>query len=77
MSQFLTLPGILALQDWADQVCLDLDANGPLSRLTNPDLWQDWAVQFLSLNSIGRNLPNPYGFKEWRDWAERFCGALS
>lgn len=77
MSNRVTLPTGLQLQDWADQVCLDLDANGPLARLQDPVKWQDWGAQFLNINSIGKNLPNPYGFKDWQDWAQRFCGSLT
>ena len=35
----------------------------------------DWA--FLNNTTIGRNLPIPYVFTDWREWAERLVGALS
>ena len=73
----LTAPTGMTLSDWASQVCLDLDAFGPIGRLTDEKQWQDWAVQFMNLNTIGQNLPIPYGFTNWQDWAERFCQALS
>jgi hypothetical protein len=34
-------------------------------------------MQLLNNTTLGRNLPNPYNFTEWKDWAERLCGALS
>lgn len=73
----LTLPSYMSLRDWADQICLDLDMTGPISKLTDEKAWQDWAVQFLNNITLGRNLPNPYSFADWREWAERFCQTLS
>jgi hypothetical protein len=77
MSNRITLPIGMQLQDWADQVCLDLDSHASLSALQDPKHWQDWAVQFLNINTIGRNIPNPYAFKDWKDWAQRLCGSLT
>jgi hypothetical protein len=67
----------MKLQDWADQMSLDLDRYGAFGRLQDESRWQDWAVQFLNNTTLGRNLPNPYGFDNWQDWAERFCQSLS
>ena len=69
----LTRPAGMALRDWADQVSLDLDAYGYVTKLQD-DKWQDWAVQFLNNSALGRNIPNPYWFNDWHEWAERFCG---
>lgn len=73
----ITLPKFIGLNDWADQVILDLDKYGAFGRLDDEKEWQSWAVQFLNNSSIGRNIPNPYHFKEWQDWADRFCQSLS
>ena len=73
----ITRPYGMELLDWAAQVVLDLDPYGAFGRLENPNSWQDWAVQFLNSTSIGRNLPNPYMFTDWREWAERLCQLLS
>lgn len=73
----ITLPTNMELLDWASQVILDLDSYGAFGRLQDPARWQDWGVQFLNNSSIGRNLPNPYGFTDWREWAERLVGSLS
>lgn len=72
----ITRPTNMTLGDWADQVVLDLDRYGSYGRLDDFTSWQDWGVQFLNSTSIGRNLPNPYGFKVWSDWAERLCGVM-
>ena len=73
----LTLPSYMSLQDWADQICLDLDTTGAIARLLDENAWQDWAIQFLNLLALGRDLPNPYNFADWREWAERFCQTLA
>ena len=71
----LTLPTGMQLQDWADQVALDLDSYGALGRLDDVENWQNWAMQFLNNTTLGRNFPLPYDFDDWREWAERFCQA--
>lgn len=68
----ITRPTGLTLNDWADAIVLDLDRYGAFGRLSDED-WQGWGVQFLNNSLIGKNLPNPYGFLDWREWAERLC----
>jgi len=73
----ITSPVGMNLQDWADQVILDLDSNGSFSKLTDDD-WQGWGVQFLANQNLGSyNLANPYFFKTWPEWADSFYGELS
>lgn len=73
----ITLPQNLALQDWADQVVLDLDVYDVFPKLADAD-WQNWGTQFLNSLALGPyNLPNPYLFADWQEWADRFCGALA
>jgi len=73
----ITLPAGMELMDWSSQVVIDLDAFGSFGRLQDPDQWQDWGMQFLNNTTIAGNLPNPYGFNNWKEWAERLVGALS
>lgn len=73
----VTRPVGINLIDWCDQVVMDLSSYGNFGRLNNPDQWQDWAVQFLNNPSFRVNLPNPYQFNNWKEWAERFCEMLS
>lgn len=75
MSIRITLPTGMGLQDWADQISLDLDAYGAFGRLDDVTNWQNWAMQFLNNASLKENFPLPYGFTDWREWAERFCQA--
>jgi hypothetical protein len=73
----ITLPTGMELLDWSSRIIIDLDAYGSFGRLDDPSRWQDWGMQFLNNTTIGRNLPIPYGFTDWREWAERLVGALS
>jgi hypothetical protein len=78
MSQpHVTLPTRMDLVDWANQVAIDLDSYGSFGRLDDPDNWQNWAMQFFNNAALGRNFPNPYDFKDWQEWAERFVQTLS
>ena len=73
----LTRPTGMTLTDWADQACLDIGDYGVVGRLLSEDEWQSWGVQFLNNTTLGRNLPNPYNFITWREWAERMCEVLA
>jgi hypothetical protein len=73
----ITRPTYMQLQDWADQMCSDMAPYGVVNRLQDESKWQDWGAQFLNNTSIGRNLPSPYGFDDWNEWAERLCGSLA
>lgn len=73
----ITRPQFMQLRDWADCVCLDLDAFGSFGRLERDSDWQNWAMQFFNNTTLGRNFPDPYGFSDWRDWADRFAQGLS
>ena len=73
----ITLPTYMKLNDWADQIILDLDIYGAFGKLEDESEWQNWAVQFLNNTTLGRNPPNPYSYDNWKDWAERFCQTLS
>lgn len=68
----ITQPVLIGLRDWADQICLDLDNFGPLSRLDDETKWQEWGLQFCVISGLSqKNIPNPYTYENWKDWAER------
>jgi hypothetical protein len=73
MSIRITLPTGMKLSDWADQIALDLDPYGAFGRLQDEAHWQDWGMQFVNNASLKENIPIPYNFNDWQDWAERFC----
>ena len=69
----ITLPTGMGLTDWADQIALDLDPYGAFGRLQDEARWQDWGMQFVNNASLKENIPIPYNFDNWQDWADRFC----
>lgn len=77
MSFNITLPVGMELTDWADQITFDLDNQTALTKLLNEDEWQDWAVQFVTATGLSvYNVPTPYAFFQWTDWADSLCKAL-
>ena len=66
----------MQLQDWVDCACLDLSSYGVLGKLQGED-WQNWGAQLFTNSAIGRNIPNPYAFADWFEWAERVCEAVA
>lgn len=73
MNVRITLPVHMSLRDWADQVALDLDPFGAFGRLTDEANWQSWAMQFVNNATLKENIPIPYQFDDWQEWADRFC----
>ena len=64
----LTQPTGMGLLDWADQVSLELGA----PRLQDELDWKGWGARIaLAVPSI--DVPSPYLFDNWTNWAERFC----
>lgn len=73
----LPSPYGLSMQDWADQVVLELQESGPVPVLSGDD-WSEWADRLLELNpTIQQVAPAPEGFTDWRDWAARFVFAVN
>jgi hypothetical protein len=73
----ITQPSIMGLLDWSDQVVMDLSAYGALSRLDDEDKWQEWGRQFCVISGLSqKNVPDPFAYTDWRQWAEHFVGAV-
>lgn len=72
----ITSPAGMKLPDWADQITFELSSYGNIGRIIGAD-WQDWGVQIINNTSVGRRVPNPYGFNDWVVWGERLCEALA
>jgi hypothetical protein len=72
----VTLPSGMGLRDWADQISLDLDSFGAFGRLDIEEEWKNWAMQFVNNMTLKENIPIPYAFDNWREWAERLCQTL-
>jgi len=66
-------PRGLTLRQWADTMSLVLDKTIQVERLDHNEEWREWATNILRTPSIeGQNVPNPYQFNDWREWAMRF-----
>jgi len=77
MTHRIVDPRGIDLQSWADTLCLDLDEYAVIPQLYDPDRWQDWAAGLVGINGISQlNLPSPYQFNDWKEWALRFYQML-
>lgn len=58
--------------EWADQMAFFIGSVTPYERLDDPEKWQDWAAKYIGEpTELGQEMPNPYQFDDWREWAER------
>ena len=40
--------------------------------LDDPEKWQGWACGvFGGVDALGQDVPDPYAYDNWREWAER------
>ena len=68
---------MIELQDWADQMVLDLNTYGNMPQLDNIEQWQDWAVSLCAIAGItSKNPPDARAFSDWREWASRFVQVM-
>jgi hypothetical protein len=69
---------MMTLEDWTSIVVLDVNEQallgGLMEQLRDND-WQAWGVQLFA-NTVGRSIPDPYGFQDWQEWAQRLCGVI-
>jgi hypothetical protein len=65
-------PRNMRLTDWADSVILSVGDAWSFGRLVDEAAWQEWALAFVRAAPFTqRNLPDPRGFTDWREWAMR------
>ena len=67
--------GMSGVEDWSDSVNFDLWTRFGITirQLDHPDLWRHWAFHLIQSAQLARfNPPDPRGFDNWLDWAERF-----
>ena len=66
-------PRGMTVIEWTDRMWIMLDKVTLVERLDNPDEWQDWAEGLSDSPSLeGQNIPDPYAFDDWREWAMRY-----
>ncbi len=64
--------GMTVIQ-WADRMSLILDSMVIPERLDDPEQWREWATNIIDTpNFEGQNVPIPYQFDNWMEWAMRF-----
>ena len=74
----ITLPIIIGLRDWADQIVLDLSIYGNMPQLDDETKWQEWAVSLCASADItSKNPPDALSFSDWREWASRFAQIMA
>jgi len=65
-------PRHMTLKDWADSVILSVTDVWSFGKLENENEWQGWAKAFVTASGYSqRNVPDPYQFTDWREWAMR------
>lgn len=65
-------PRNMSVKDWADSVILSVTDAWSFGRLDDENEWQSWAKAFCTAPGYSqRNVPDPYKFDDWREWAMR------
>lgn len=58
---------------WSSLVTPLLDQYGPIGVLRQPEQWQEWASHvMIQIGLDVVDLPTPYAYSDWREWAFRF-----
>lgn len=70
-------PHGMSVQDWTDQMALNVAYLGPLPQLLRERDWQDWGAALLSTAALGGAIiPSPYVYRTWQEWARQTAYAL-
>ena len=65
-------PRGMTLREWCDSVILAVGDAWSFGRLDDEAHWQEWAAGFVRAPGFASQaIPDPYGFKDWREWAMR------
>lgn len=71
-------PRGMTVTDWTDSMAYTLEKYGAITRLDDPDNWQNWALGVVSYFKVGsQNPPNPLEYDEWLEWAFAFMRAVN
>lgn len=66
-------PRGMSVMEWTDRMTIVLDEMVIPEKLLDPAQWREWATNIIDTpNFEGQNVPNPYQFDDWREWAMRF-----
>jgi hypothetical protein len=62
---------------WTSETGRNLAKYGTVTKLVNPDAWQQWAANAIMLPAVAAiNPPRPERFGTWQEWAFAFNLAL-
>lgn len=72
----IPLPYGLEFVEWAIYATEQLAEYG-IAPPTSEDEWATWANALFSVpDLVAQGIPQPIGFANWREWAERFVGTV-
>lgn len=75
---FVVDPRGMTAKEWTAASTINLERFGAIPALHNDDDWQDWGAVLSGFASLsGINVPNPFSFTNWQEWAERFNEVLA
>lgn len=70
-------PNGMELKPWADATMLVLNSLTSVSVLESDD-WQPWGALIAQSPQLGKfNVPDPYQYAEWSDWALALYSSLN
>jgi hypothetical protein len=72
----LASPVGLQFVEWAAVAVEQLSSYGLPSASSDLE-WQAWATNFSNGTLPGSQVPDPYGFSTWQDWAHALIGTLA
>lgn len=71
----MIIPVNMTVIEWTDQMTEYVDQYGDIIKLSDPNDWQFWALSvILSNEQWEAQVPNPFDYSDWREWAELFIG---
>ena len=71
----MIIPVNMTVIEWTDQMTEYVDQYGDIIKRSDPNDWQFWALSvILSNEQWEAQVPNPFDYSDWREWAELFIG---
>jgi hypothetical protein len=66
----------MEMREWADACGLIMQSYSNIMRLDGDD-WRSWGLSIMSSPQLGKfDMPNPYSYHDWRDWADNMTVTL-
>ncbi len=75
---FTVDPRGMKASQWAAASTINLDRFGSVPAMHNDGDWRSWGASVSTLGALsGINVPNPYDFSAFEEWAQRFNQSLA